>query len=456
YRYVMVDEFQDTNSVQMDLLKQVASHHNLMAVGDDDQSIYAFRGAVAANILAFSEHFPGASLVKLEQNYRSTGRILDAANAVIANNDERHAKSLWSAKGEGEAIRLVTCADERDEAKWVADQIASEHAQYGIPYHDFAILYRINSQSRLFEETLRARRVPYRVIGSTDLFDKAEVRDWLAFLTVVLNPRDELSLRRIINLPPRGLGAASVERLEKLAQEKGITLRETLDSAALAGLDKAGVAGAEAFSALLKNWSPRLLDTQGEELRKHAFAFLEATALPAYIRRTEKSAPAAVRRIGILHQLIEGIGRGGEEGLASYISRMSLDHRDSDEEDGSGVSMLTLHSAKGLEFPRVFMVGFERELLPHKNSIGNPAAIAEERRLCYVGMTRAMERLTLTAARTRTHRSQRLPRQLSPFLDEVPKALLTTEAVEGQVDSAQAKRNSDYLAQIQSLLGNKD
>jgi DNA helicase-2/ATP-dependent DNA helicase PcrA len=461
YRYVMVDEYQDTNDVQLRLLAALASHGNLMVVGDDDQSIYGFRGAAAGNILGFHESFPGAGIIKLEQNYRSTSHILDAANAVIANNSERHDKRLWSARGAGHVARLVSCSDERDEAAFVADEIATRH-EYGVPYESVAILYRVNPQSKLFEEALRARRIPYRIVGSTALFDRAEVRDWVAYLTLVVNPYNDVQLRRVINVPRRGLGPAAVAVIDERARELGGALWRALrDEETLQQLPSGGREGALQLQNLVHDGQRSLLDRRGAALAQAAAAFFERTGLPRYLRETEKGAGGEVR-VESIRQLISGMAEADD--LPTYLSGLALDGRSSESsKDAAGVTLLTLHSSKGLEFPEVYLVGFEQDLLPHKNSLETPGAIAEERRLCYVGMTRAMERLTLTAARTRTHRQERLPRKPSIFLAEIPEELLDRSSERGappgeapatapEADPAMAK-NLSYLAQIRALLG---
>ena len=264
FGFVMVDEYQDTNATQLELLQAIASNGNLMAVGDDDQSIYAFRGAVAKNILEFEKHFPGTKIVTLDQNYRSTGRILDGANAVITNNRERHAKKLWSAKGEGRKIRFMSAADERKEALFVVDEIQRLHKEEGVPYHHFAVLYRINQYSKLLEEALRQGEIPYRVLGGTALFDRAEVRDWIAYLRLLVNRRDEISLRRIMNVPRRGIGPGSVKILAQAAKDAGANLWNTLETASsLPGLSSTARAGAAQLLDLVTQWSPRFRSVTG-------------------------------------------------------------------------------------------------------------------------------------------------------------------------------------------------
>ena len=456
FQYVMVDEYQDTNGIQLDLLRAVAGSGNLMAVGDDDQSIYAFRGAVASNILEFEKHFPGTRTVTLDQNYRSTSHILNAANAVIANNTTRHAKRLWSAAGDGQRVRFVSCANEREEASFVAAQIVEQHGDDGVAYEHFAILYRVNPQAKLFEEALRARGIPYRVLGGTALFDRAEVRDWAAYLRLLVNPDDELSLRRVINVPRRGIGTSAVQHLDRVSKARGISLMEaTRRASEIDELSPPAKTGTAQLVALLSEFRGQIHGLKGGALVEPCHRYFQATGLAAFIRRSEKNAALGQRRVESVTQLIEGMAEYREDTLASYLMTLTLDNRNiaANSKDARGVTLLTLHSSKGLEYPRVFLVGFEKDFLPHKRSADRPSAIAEERRLCYVGMTRAMRRLTLTAARTRLRGSERLPRRVSSFFEEIPEELVERVSVGGAVSETQKARNDAYFARIKAMLG---
>lgn len=452
FDHVMVDEYQDTNSIQVALLKFLCPSGNVAVVGDDDQSIYGFQGALADNILGFEKTFPGARIIKLEQNYRSKQRILTAANALIANNQSRHPKALWSARGQGEKIRFVSCAGEREEAEFVADDLNGACQTFELSPQDIAILYRTNSQSQLFEEALRKRQIPYRVVGSTELFNRAEVKDWLAYLATVTNSRDEVRLRRIVNVPRRGIGPASVRLFEQHARTNGVSLFDALKSAdSITGLPIEARDGANQLVGLLKSWKRKLSELRGAKLGRACRDFFEATGLIQHIRQAEgKDAP---RRIETLDRLVAGMATTNEDaGLKDYLASLVLDSQRQETRDLSGdrVTLMTLHAAKGLEFRHVYVVGFERKLLPHSKSADSAASIAEERRLCYVGMTRAMERLTLTAARTRILRNERIPRQPSVFLQEIPPDLLATETE--SLPEPQKERNRDYLEQIQKML----
>ncbi|MBN1946335.1 MAG: UvrD-helicase domain-containing protein [Bradymonadales bacterium] len=456
YQYVMVDEFQDTNAIQLELLRILAARQNLVAVGDDDQSIYGFQGAKASNILEFDRIFPGASIVKLEQNYRSTGRILEAANSVIAHNQTRHHKELWSVRGAGERVRFITLADEREEAGYVVADIGRQLEQEGLRPADFAILYRVRTQSRLFEEALRLARIPYRVVGSTELFKRTEVRDWIAYLTILVNPRDDISFRRLANVPRRGLSASVIQILEQVARSNRQPLLGALGEA-YAGhlLPETAVPGAGSLLELIAGWSARMGPRRGAVLADLAAEYLEATGLIDHLRHSEKSQEVVQKRLDSLRQLVEGMrALDPEESLADYLAAIRLESTSPDRESPgeTGVRLLTLHSAKGLEFRRVYLVGFERELIPHSRSLEHPASIAEERRLCYVGMTRAQDRLTLTAARTRTRRDERIGRQPSMFLAEIPEVLLEGGEQAEEQEQRRARRNREYLAQIRALL----
>ena len=354
-------------------------------------------------------------------------------------------KRLWSAKGEGQPIRYRSCADERAEASFVARDIESRH-ELGVPWSDFCLLYRVNPQSKLFEEALQMRRIPYRIIGSTALFDRAEVRDWVAYLTLLVNPANEMALRRIINVPRRGLGAASIAILDGISKRGGGSMIGALRKAIAGGeLPLTGREGAAQFISLIETWRPRLSSVSGADLAAAAIDYLNATGLLPHMRRVERNSGLAERRVDSLLQLTQGMGANPGTRIADWLATVSLDNRDAEKSgDGPEVTLLTLHSAKGLEFPEVYLVGFEQELLPHRRSL-EAGEIDEERRLCYVGMTRAMERLTLTAARTRTHRNERMPRKPSLFLDEIPASLLATDSsldAESESDAGDGARDA--------------
>ena len=388
-------------------------------VGDQDQSIYAFRGADIRNIAEFEHDFPGAHVVTLEQNYRSTQSILDAANAVIDRNPNRKPKRLWSELGGGVPVRVVETDDEHSEARFVAGEIA-EAIDGGASAADIAVFYRVNAQSRVLEDLLVRQGVPYRVIGGPRFYERAEVKDAIAYLQVIANPADEVSLRRIVNRPRRGIGQTTLERLAKHASDMGWSLMEAIEHAASVSLSAAAAGKVREFAALMD-------DLRAEAAESGPAALLEKTlASSGYMDMLE--AERTFESQGRVENLQELVGvareyedRGQEEAsLDAFLQEISLfSDQDSLDVERADVTLMTLHNAKGLEFPVVFVIGMEEGLFPHQRSLEEDAE-DEERRLCYVGMTRARERLTLTHAHSRTifgARGYNLP---SRFLSELP------------------------------------
>jgi DNA helicase-2/ATP-dependent DNA helicase PcrA len=423
YRYVLVDEYQDTNQAQLELLKLLAGEKkNVCAVGDDDQAIYGWRGAEVRNILRFERHFPGAKVVRLEENYRSTGHILDCANAVIAKNPDRRPKKLFTAAGPGDRVRVAALEGEEEEARFVAEELARLRRD-GRPWKDFAVLYRLNAQSRPIEEALRAASMPYTVHGGPAFFDRAEVRDLLAYLKVCAAPEDEVSLARIVNVPARGIGDASLERVHAFAVAEGVHLLDALGRAAeVPDLPRGAAERIAAFVALLERHRARFRDGRVAEAAR---ALVAEVDLYAHARGTVRSFEAGQRKVdaidGILRSLESFEARAARPSLAAWLQRLALDSRaEEDPQDGDGISLMTLHSAKGLEFPVVFLVGVEEDLLPSAGIQGEARDLAEERRLAYVGITRARERLYLTRAAARMRRGKVIPRTPSRFLDDLP------------------------------------
>lgn len=464
YRFVMVDEFQDTNAAQLRMVKHlVAEHGNLCVVGDDDQSIYSWRGADPTNILRFGEMFPGAKIVKLEQNYRSTKTILHAANTVIANNKQRHGKELWSQLGDGEVITHAVAATPEDEAKWVAREITQLHKD-GRTWDSIAIMYRSNLQAKLIEEELRTASIPYVMYGGQQFFERKEVKDVLAYMRVALNPRDELALRRIINYPARGIGATTVDRLVLAAQAQHATLWDALKgtlsgTATLPGMgpmmssdDDGGPGTAVEIGEIrgaARNGIIELIHVVSElsaafeggvDLVTATKMLIEDIKLYDDLRAASGSMSAAQRRIdnveGLLGSLQRFTDKGkGREQLAEHLRMLSLEtSKEEDKSPGPKVVLTTLHGAKGLEFPVCFMIGLEEELLPHIRTLQPQATdvldadhatdISEERRLCYVGITRAQRKLYLTRSCSRVTRGRNVPRTPSRFLLEIPEDLL--------------------------------
>lgn len=445
FQYVMVDEFQDTNRAQVRMVQTLVERHsNLCVVGDDDQSIYSWRGADPTNILTFAQLFKGAKVVKLEQNYRSTNAILAAANEVIANNNNRHGKTLWSKLGNGELITHAVAATAEDEAKWLAREIRTLH-DGGRRWNDVAVLYRSNIQAKVLEEELRQHDVPYVMYGGQQFFERKEVKDVIAYLRVAVSPRDELSLRRVLNYPARGIGAATVEKLVAAAHSSRHTLWDTLasivdgDSEALVSENRLGAAkpALADFVAAVRRVAAAV--QAGHDLVAATRQLIEDIALYDDLRAASASLSAAQRRIDNVMSLLDSLQRFTDKGrgpdrLADYLRQLTLDTSDDKHDDGDKVILTTLHGAKGLEFPVCFIIGLEEELLPHARTL-NPQAtdvtdpdhatdISEERRLCYVGITRAQRKLYLTRACTRISRGRVMPRTPSRFLLEIPDELL--------------------------------
>jgi DNA helicase-2/ATP-dependent DNA helicase PcrA len=438
FRFVMVDEFQDTNKAQLRMVRSlIETHGNLCVVGDDDQSIYSWRGADPSNILKFDTVFPGAKIVKLEQNYRSTKTVLAAANAVIAINKDRHGKTLWSDLPDGELITHAVAATAEDEAKWVAQEIR-RIVKEGRRWSDIAILNRSNIQSKLLEEELRTAEVPYVMYGGQQFFERKEVKDVIAYMRVALNPKDEIGLRRVINYPARGVGATTVEKLVLASQANHTTLWETLKAADSMGLHGAATTGIAQLVETISKLGTSL--DAGHDIVQCAKTLVEDIKLYDDLRHAAPSMSAAQRRIdnveGLFGSLTRFAAKGkGVDKLAEFLRHLSLDSSDDEKhEPGDKVVLTTLHGAKGLEFPICFMIGLEEELLPHIRTLQPQATdvmdadhatdVSEERRLCYVGITRAQRKLYLTRACTRVSRGRSIQRTPSRFLLEIPDELL--------------------------------
>ncbi len=417
FDHVLVDEYQDTNPVQNDLVLQLAEEHRqVTVVGDSDQSVYAFRGADIRNILEFEEAFPDATVVVLEQNYRSTQSILDAANAVIARTVGRKPKELWSDKGSGDKIVRYHADDESDEAQFVANELAKLHDHDHMHWGDMAVFYRTNSMSRVIEEFLVRVGIPYKVVGGTRFYDRREIKDALAYLRAIVNPTDEVSVKRIINTPKRGVGDSSIGKLDAWASANG----ESFDQAVLR-FDEAGVGGRAATGIekfLVMTTEIRKLQAEPATIIEEA---LERSGYLAELQN-ERSVEAE----GRLENLSELVGMAREyETVDDFLEQVSLvsDTDDIDEEE-STVTLMTLHAAKGLEFPVVFLVGMEDGVFPHVRALGDPSELEEERRLAYVGITRAMQKLHLTSAWSRMMHGQTQYNPPSRFRDDIPSELI--------------------------------
>jgi DNA helicase-2/ATP-dependent DNA helicase PcrA len=422
FRYVMVDEYQDTNHAQYVLLQLLSSHsNNLMVVGDPDQSIYRFRGADIGNILSFERDFPGTQVIPLEQNYRSTNAILNAANAVIENNRERKPKHLWSDLGEGEPVRVVETEDEHAEARFVAAEV-SALLEYGFSLGEIAVVYRTNAQSRVLEDVFVRQGVAYQVIGGPRFYERAEIKDAIAYLQAIDNPYDGVSLTRIANKPRRGVGDTSISRLQALADGEGISLWEAVGRAEEAGLATASLKAVQGWRAVMQSLMARSQELSIPALLEEVIA---RTSYPEFLLSTLPKWEAE-GKIENLEELV-GVAReyeasADEPSLSSFLQEISL-YSDQDAlrdgESGGQVTLMTLHNAKGLEYRAVFMLGVEEGIFPHSRSI-EEAEVEEERRLCYVGMTRAKERLTMLHASRRSLYGRSDANLPSRFLDELP------------------------------------
>ncbi len=423
FQHVLVDEYQDTNKVQNELVIQLASEHrNVTVVGDGDQSVYGFRGADITNILDFEKAFPDVTTIPLVQNYRSTQNVLDAANAVIANNLGRKPKDLWTEESAGELIVRFHAEDEHDEAQWVSRQVANFHDSGEHRWGDMAVFYRTNAQARVIEEYLARGGIPYRVIGGTRFFDRREVKDALAYVKAVVNPSDEVSIKRVVNVPKRGVGDTSVARVDQYITGRGMTFLDGLRHAGDAGVTGTAVKGIARFVEMIDDAGPRVDDGPGA-LLEH---LLETSGYLDELRNEAEAGGRAIEAEGRLENLAELIGNAQEyDAVAEFLESVSLvaDTDDLDP-DQSEVTLMTLHSAKGLEYPIVFLIGLEDGIFPHMRTLTEPDELEEERRLAYVGITRAMHRLHLTHAWSRTLFGGTQYNPPSRFIDEIPQDLI--------------------------------
>ncbi|MBI5367032.1 MAG: UvrD-helicase domain-containing protein, partial [Planctomycetes bacterium] len=463
FRYSLVDEYQDTNGIQYKLVKLLLHpQQNLFVVGDDDQSIYGWRGADSKHILNFDRDFPRCAVIRLEQNYRSTMAILTAANTLIKVNQARHGKTLWSALGDGAPVIAYEAPDERGEAEFVIGRIREEQRKDDVPWGHFAVLFRTNNEMRLYEEQLRLWRIPYRLIGGQKFFDKKEIKDLTAYLKVLANPADEVSLLRIVNTPPRGIGKTTIERLDAYAVGAGIPLSAALCRAGeVGGITEKLAERVARFGALLSRYRDRM--KKGGGLAPAVRDLLAEIDYAADLARQYPEPEQVQARANGLTEFVADLEHfdvrrpGGT--LDAYLEAMALmdDERDGDDKKLSedAVTLITIHSAKGLEFPRVFVPGMEEGLMPHKRSIAEEEdrSIEEERRLCYVAWTRARQRLSLSypAVRTRWGRTDNvIP---SRFLKEAKdKVRLEAAPKPGPATEAVA---TDYFAQLSALFGKR-
>ncbi len=448
-RYLLVDEYQDTNGAQYELIRLLTGERGAFTVvGDDDQSIYAWRGARPDNLVTLARDYPSLTVVKLEQNYRSRSSILKSANALISHNPHLFAKRLWSERGPGDPVRIVTVADDEGEADRIASEIVQQRARLRARWGEFAVVYRSNHQARGLELRLQALRVPYRLSGGNSFFDRSEVRDALAYFRLLVNPTDDGALLRVINVPRRQLGAATLSGLQRLAGRRGSSLLDAIDSSDLA-VELGGSAARRllAFRDWLAHWRGRL-DRPAPALRD----LLADCGYENWLAGESRDSDQARLRWSNVELLLAAIERRsltGEE-PAEILRSLALDDaldRDEDEADPDEVQLLTLHAAKGLEFAHVWLMGFEEGLLPHRNCVSDEQ-VAEERRLAYVGLTRAMETLTLTLTRQRRFRGETRRTEPSRFLAELPADQVVWE---GRDDEPEERREARARASLDAL-----
>ncbi len=447
FLYIMVDEYQDTNTAQFELVRLLAQkNRNLCVVGDDDQSIYKFRGANIRNILDFEKYFPEAKVIKLEQNYRSTQSILDAANAVISNNERRKDKALWTERGSGELVHFRQFDSAYEEAEYIADDVCRKVRKQGAQYKDFAVLYRTNAQARLLEERMIMEGVPYNVVGGTNFYARAEIKDILAYLKTIDNGRDDVAVRRIINIPKRGIGAVSVEKIEDYAQMRDVSLYDAMELAdEIMSLGKTA-AKIRPFVQLIRELRKASSELTIAELIQE---IVEKIQYAQYLQDNDDE--SAEDRIANVDELITKAvayqEMHDEANLTEFLAEVALvADIDKVEDDDNRVLLMTLHSAKGLEFPHVYLAGMEDGLFPGQAAIwtNDQEDIEEERRLAYVGITRAMNDLTLTCARSRMIRGETQYNPVSRFVREIPEELLDNKLAEPK----RARQDKDILADI--------
>ena len=466
FRYIMVDEYQDTNQAQYKILRLLADgHRNFCVVGDDDQSIYAWRGANPGNILDFEKDFPGTKVVKLESNYRSTGNILAAANAVIQNNAKRKDKVLRATGEDGVLINLVLCEDEEAEATQLVEQIRGAVYRKVANYSDFAVLYRTNLQSRAFEEQFRYENLPYVLIGGQQFFDRKEVKDILAYLRVITNSSDEVNLLRVLNYPRRGIGSTSADRLICASAERDCSLWKVLGEViTVTDIDARACEAVQKFVDLLNRYREKFKVVSG--LSGVLREMIKELGIEAELQRTLDNPELARKRMEYVEDVINAMAgyeeREAQPTLRGFLEKVSLLDDEAPGGDSKekklaqdAVVLMSLHSSKGLEFDNVFLVGLEEEYLPHLKSITESLDVDEERRLCYVGITRARKTLTLTHCSRRRKFGKMIERIPSRFLEEIPESLLTVQDGQQATEDTpeeQEKQASSFFSNIGTLL----
>lgn len=439
FHYILVDEYQDTNKSQFTLVTLLASTHgNITAVGDNDQGIYSFRGADITNILNFEKDFPGTRIIKLEQNYRCTKNILKAANSVIKNNENKYEKKLWTENDEGNLPRVYSADNEYDEGTFIVEQIEHLKREEYYKYSDFAVLYRMNTQSRAIEDILRREDIPYKIIGGLKFYERKEIKDIIAYLRLVQNPSDNLSLQRVINEPKRGIGKTSLDNIAKIANDNGISMYEVIKHAEQYGLNRVYLKSREFIEVM----EGIIEQKDGLPISKLIPLILKKTGYSKALE--DEKTTEAENRIANLEEFltvaIEFEEEFAENSLSEFLEGITLSSDiDNMEEDEESVTLMTLHSAKGLEFPVVFLVGMEEGIFPGYKSIAEEKELEEERRLCYVGITRAKENLFLTCSKQRTIFGSTTCNPVSRFLKEIPEELL-----DGYEDTFERSTNNKF------------
>lgn len=442
FHYILIDEYQDTNHAQYLMAKLIAGkNQNICAVGDADQSIYSWRGADLRNIIDFQQDYPSAKVIKLEQNYRSTQTILDAANAVIQNNSGRPSKRLWTENNQGKPLILYTASDEHSEADFIVNTMRKEHNEEHQLYGNMAVLYRMNAQSRVIEEALVKSGIGYTMVGGTRFYDRAEIRDMLAYLKLVSNLKDNVSLMRIINVPKRGIGAATVQKLSDYANERNTSMFEAM-------MDLDGLDVSSSTKTKLQNFIAMMFEFLNASTETNVFGLLQKIMTDTkYLEQLQESKDPQVQsreeNLGELLSVAKDFNNDNPEGgVSDFLEKVALvNDVDTYENENDRVTLMTIHSAKGLEFPIVFLAGMDEGIFPGVRSLMDESKLEEERRLCYVALTRAKEKLYLSNAHMRTMYGQIKPYLPSRFIDEIPQDLLThVESDERQDRAFQARR----------------
>lgn len=463
-RYLLVDEYQDTNTAQYELIKLIVGiQARFTVVGDDDQSIYAWRGAKPENMALLKQDFPNLTVVKLEQNYRSTNRILNAANAVITNNEHIFEKALWSDKGHGEKVRVITCPSDTDEAQRVAREIVTHRIRHSNTWEQYAVLYRSNFQARALEAELRALQVPYKLSGGTSFFARTEIKDVMGYLRVILNPDDDAAFLRIINTPKRGMGSATLEKLGLFAQEHGVSLLVACGHSGLkAALGAKAANTLQDFAQFIEHYTRELYDNP--DPMPLVRQMIVETGYIDFVKADSKTPQQEKNRLDNIESLYSSISalidraeEDDERSIDAIIRKLVLLdmlEQQQEEENTNKVNLMTLHAAKGLEFDYVYIIGVEEDILPHRNSIV-AETIEEERRLMYVGITRARLELTLLMAQKRRAGKDFKPTTPSRFLDELPLEHIDYPAKQRRHHQDPKQVANDYLKNIQAMLAAK-